>query len=180
MKRTLLLALAGIAFAGAAWAQQPAPGTLPAKGVINAKVTEATLNKTVCKPGWTKEVRPPTRYTNPLKVRALSLHPELEDRDIRHYELDHKISEEDGGDPIDLDNLRLQPYATAFGAKKHQCNPRVYGYTAECKDIIETALHRDICAGRISLKDARAILLDDDTRWIAELVRRYPKYAITN
>jgi len=180
--RTLLAALLAIAFAGAAFAQDPAPGTIPAKGVINLDVTEATLEKTVCKPGWTKEVRPPTSYTNALKRKMLAAHPELEDRDPTHYELDHKLSEEDGGDPRHPDNLRLQPWATAFGAEGHACDPKQYGYTAECKDIVETVLHRDLCAKpqRVTLEEVRDILLDDDSRWIDELVRRYPKYALTD
>ena len=183
MIRTFLLALAGIAFAGAAFAQQPAPGTVYAEGVINPDVTPATLKRTVCKPLWTKKVRPPTSYTNKLKLAQLAAHPELKDRNPAHYEGDHKISEEDGGHPSDPANIRLQPWATAFGAKQHTCNPQKYGYTAECKDIIETALHRDLCAkphAKITLDAAREILTGDDEKWIAELVRRFPKYAISD
>jgi hypothetical protein len=40
-------------------------------GVLNPAVTQATIRGTICRPGWTRIVRPPVSYTNPLKLRGL-------------------------------------------------------------------------------------------------------------
>lgn len=62
------------------------------------------------------------------------------------YEIDHLISLEIGGSN-DIKNLWPQPYAGPLGA--HQ------------KDIIENALHRQVCAGKISLSDAQTCISQD-------------------
>src|SRR2546430_13662847 len=40
-------------------------------GVLNPDVTQATIGSTICVHGWTKTIRPPTDYTNALKVRQM-------------------------------------------------------------------------------------------------------------
>lgn len=45
-----------------AWAGDlPDPQLTP--GVTNPDVTQATIDKTICVPGWTKTIRPPASYT---------------------------------------------------------------------------------------------------------------------
>src|SRR5205809_27544 len=73
----------------ASWAITP--------GVLNPDVTQATVRSTICVSGWTRTVRPPTDYTNRLKVvgmRAYGLHGSSHD-----YQEDHLISLELGGNP---------------------------------------------------------------------------------
>ena len=65
----------------------------------------------------------------------------LEGADPRDLELDHLISLELGGDPLDSLNLWPEPWANPDGA--HQ------------KDAVENALHRLVCAGKLSLTDAQ-------------------------
>jgi hypothetical protein len=40
-------------------------------GAINPDVTQATIGKTICVPGWTAKIRPPVAYTNLLKTALL-------------------------------------------------------------------------------------------------------------
>jgi hypothetical protein len=80
----------------------------------------------LCSSGFTtKSVRPPTSYTNKLK-----------NLEIGDYELDHLISLEIGGNPVDPKNLWLQPWERR-GARFLPA-----GEGAESKDVIENRLHR--------------------------------------
>lgn len=40
-------------------------------GAINPDVTQATIGKTICVPGWTAKIRPPVAYTNLLKTSQM-------------------------------------------------------------------------------------------------------------
>ena len=106
-------------------------------GVLNLAVTQRSLAQTVCKPGWTRTVRPPVSYTNALKLRQL-----------RQYRLrgppaafqeDHLISLELGGNPTDPRNLWPEPY------------PR-----AKAVDQIENDLNHRLCTGSLTLAQAQA------------------------
>jgi len=57
------------------------------------------------------------------------------------YEEDHLISLELGGHPTDPKNLWPEPWEGEWGARK--------------KDVIETYLHRQVCAGKIQLIEAQ-------------------------
>jgi hypothetical protein len=112
----------------ASWALTP--------GVVNPDVTQATLRATVCHKGWTRTVRPPTSYTNALKLRQM--------RALRlrgppsAYQEDHLISLELGGNPTDPRNLWPEPYPRA----------------AEV-DRIENELNARLCSGAITLDEAQ-------------------------
>jgi hypothetical protein len=105
-------------------------------GVVNPAVTQATLRTTVCRRGWTRTVRPPTAYTNALKLRQLRA------RGLRGppsgYQEDHLISLELGGSPTDPRNLWPEPYPRA----------------AEV-DRVENELNARLCSGAITLDDAQ-------------------------
>lgn len=112
----------------ASWTRTP--------GVVNLEVTRATIRQTICVQGWTRTVRPPTGYTNDLKVRQM--------REYRlggspsDYQEDHLISLELGGHPTDPRNLWPEP-------RPH----------AEEVDKIENELNRQICSGEITLDEGR-------------------------
>jgi hypothetical protein len=105
-------------------------------GALNPAVTPATLAQTVCIPGWTATIRPPTEYTNHLKTVQLAQYgfsgaP-------ADYQEDHFISLGLGGNPTDPRNLWPEPW------------PR-----ARAVDTVERDLHDKLCRGRLSLAEVQ-------------------------
>jgi hypothetical protein len=138
---------------------QPAPGTcqyrtaangqtLPdpncTPGAISPKVTQDTLDTTICRTGYTKSIRPPASIT------------EIEKREnaaaygytglLKGVEYDHLVPLEVGGDPNDPRNLWIEPGASP--------NP---------KDGVESKLHQLVCEGRVPLAAAQEAIADDWT-----------------
>ena len=105
-------------------------------GALNPLVTQATIDSTVCVQGWTKTVRPPTSYTDDLKLRQLREYGRTGPPSA--YQEDHFISLELGGDPADPRNLWPEPYPRAAKV-----------------DRIENELNADVCSGRLTLADAQ-------------------------
>jgi len=105
-------------------------------GVVNPDVTQTNLARTVCKHGWTRTVRPPTDYTNALKLK------QMRDYGVSgspsQYQEDHLISLELGGHPTDPRNLWPEPY------------PR-----ASELDTIENQLNGKVCSGELTLDEAQ-------------------------
>ena len=105
-------------------------------GVVNPAVTRATIRGTICRKGWTRTVRPPTSYTNALKLRQMRA------RGLRGppsaYQEDHLISLELGGNPTDPRNLWPEPFPRA----------------AEV-DRIENELNARLCSGGLTLDQAQ-------------------------
>ena len=105
-------------------------------GVLNPDVTQANIDTTICKHGWTRTIRPPTSYTNDLKrkqVREYAVGGALDD-----YQEDHLISLELGGHPTDPRNLWPEPYPRASEV-----------------DSIENELNARVCSGQLSLEQAQ-------------------------
>jgi hypothetical protein len=105
-------------------------------GALNPAVTQATLATTVCIPGWTATIRPPTEYTNHLK--AVQLQEYGFPGSPADYQEDHFVSLGLGGNPTDPHNLWPEPW------------PR-----ARAVDSIERHLHEELCAGKRSLADVQ-------------------------
>ena len=131
----MLLATVGTAasFAGASpivasWKLTP--------GVLNRAVTQHTIAETICVRGWTRTVRPPTSYTNRLKL--IQMRQYHESGSPSRYEEDHLIPLELGGHPTSPKNLWPEPH------------PR-----ADSVDQIETALKRRVCRRALTLAQAR-------------------------
>ena len=105
-------------------------------GVVNPDVTQQNIATTICKHGWTRTIRPPTDYTNALKLK------QMRDYGVggspQQYQEDHLISLELGGHPTDTRNLWPEPYPRA----------------AEM-DSIENDLNTKVCSGAMSLDDAQ-------------------------
>jgi hypothetical protein len=105
-------------------------------GVVNPDVTQRDIAATICKQGWTRTIRPPTGYTNALKLK------QMREYGVRgspsQYQEDHLISLELGGHPTDARNLWPEPY------------PR-----ASDMDSIENDLNAKVCSGAMSLDDAQ-------------------------
>lgn len=105
-------------------------------GVVNPAVTQATIRSTICRRGWTRTIRPPTEYTNELKLKQMRRYGV--GGSPRAYQEDHLVSLELGGHPTDPRNLWPEP------------RPR-----AEEVDSIENDLNAKICGGEISLDAGR-------------------------
>jgi hypothetical protein len=105
-------------------------------GVLNPDVTQANIRSTICRHGWTATIRPPTSYTNALKVKQMRQYGEA--GSPSDYQEDHLISLEMGGNPTDPRNLWPEPY------------PR-----ASQMDQIENQLNSEICDGQLTLAQAQ-------------------------
>ena len=105
-------------------------------GVLNPDVTQQTIATTICKPGWTKTIRPPTDYTNALKLKQMREYGVP--GSPTQYQEDHLISLELGGDPTDPRNLWPEPYPRASDV-----------------DSIENDLNAKVCSGGLSLEAAQ-------------------------
>jgi hypothetical protein len=132
----LLLAVAYLQPHGTASKGPYAADPARTPGVVNPDVTQQNITSTVCKHGWTRTVRPPTDYTNALKVK------QMREYGVRGsptaYQEDHLISLELGGHPTDPRNLWPEPY------------PR-----ASEMDTIENQLNGKVCSGELTLDEAQ-------------------------
>lgn len=111
-----------------------------ASGALNPDVTQATIGQTICMSGYTDSIRPPTSFTDALKVQqlaALGLSGQLS-----AFEEDHIIPLELGGAPRDSANL--QPVRLALAVHD---------------DALETSLSHAVCAGTLTLAAAQAQIL---------------------
>jgi hypothetical protein len=120
-------------------------------GVADPAVTQANIATTICRPGYTKTVRPPESVTRPEKLASMKAYG---DAGSPHaYEYDHLISLELGGAPNDLRNLWPEPGASP--------NP---------KDRVENRLHKLVCAGSMTLATAQRKIATD---WVKEYHRLF-------
>ena len=117
-------------------------------GATNPDVTQASIKQTICVSNWTKTVRPPTSYTKKLKEQQIAEYG-YTDTDPTHYEEDHLISLQLGGHPTDPKNLWPEPYMLKCGAR--------------IKDVLESRLKRNVCAGKITLRAAQKAIAQN---WI--------------
>ncbi|MGB8005020.1 MAG: hypothetical protein WCF27_12265 [Gaiellaceae bacterium] len=141
--RTLLFAIALLLLALALFSHHGSPSRGPYQadaartpGVLNPDVTQATIGSTVCVRGWTRTVRPPTSYTNALKVKQMREYGV--GGSLSDYQEDHLISLELGGHPTDPRNLWPEPYPRASDV-----------------DSIENDLNAKVCSGALTLAAAQ-------------------------
>lgn len=131
----------------------PNPRLTP--GAINPAVTQANIRQTICVRGYSESIRPPESYTEPLK-RELIARYGYADRRLGHFELDHLVSLELGGNPTAPSNLWPQPHDVAGG------------WGSYTKDHLENTLHRLVCRGQLPLAQAQYDIAHD---WIAAYKR---------
>jgi hypothetical protein len=113
--------------------QLPDPRCTP--GAVDPAVTQGNIRQTICRPGYTKTVRPPASATNRFKFDVA--YPAYGDPASEKTELDHLVSLELGGSN-DAANLWPETPTTP--------NP---------KDKVENALHAAVCHGRVTLAAAQ-------------------------
>jgi len=131
----------------------PNPRLTP--GAINPAVTQANIHSTICVHGYTRSVRPPEQYTERLKRFQIREYG-YKDRKLWHYEEDHLVPLEVGGNPTSPKNLWPEPYKVAGG------------WGAHIKDHLENRLNHMVCRGEISLAKAQRMIA---TNWIAAYKR---------
>lgn len=137
----LTILIAGMATAG----DLPNLHTTP--GVVRTGLSKATI----CTIKWGKDER---HVTQKMKRQVFSFYgytgyddPRCVPAGKRTCEIDHLISRELGG-ADDVNNLWPQAYGTS-------------PWNALLKDKLENRLHKEMCAGHISLKTARGMLVND-------------------
>lgn len=121
----------------------PDPSCTP--GATNPAVTQANIDVTICRSGWTETVRPPESYTEALKYTDMAAYGDT--GSAGGYEEDHFIPLELGGSPTSQLNLWPEPGASP--------NP---------KDAVEDAAKRAVCDGNMTLAAAQKAIATD---WIA-------------
>jgi hypothetical protein len=119
------------------------PDTACTPGLPDPRVTQDNIHTTICISGYTKTVRPSTRYTNALKVQQIKQYG-YADTNLADYEEDHLIPLELGGHPTDPRNLWPEPRAGDNAATN--------------KDRVENALHKKVCAGLVTLMSAQTAI----------------------
>ncbi len=129
----------------------PDPTCTP--GATDPRVTQDNIDSTICVPGYTKTVRPPVSYTEPLKFKIMDAYGHTDS--AGNYELDHLIPLELGGAPSDVRNLWPEP---------HYTTPNSYD-----KDTLENYLHRQVCSGTIELQTAQKEIVSNWVRYWAEI-----------
>ncbi len=105
-------------------------------GWYNPFVNQSNIHNTICISGYTATIRPVYSYTSNLK--KLELRYRRMPGTVSDYELDHFIPLELGGNPYDTRNLWMEAWANA-----HKSDP------------YENQLHKMVCNGSITLKQAQ-------------------------
>ena len=155
--RNAVLALSALLVAaadGAAGADLPDLGKTPG-------VTRALTKKKICSIKWGRDER---HVSTAMKRQAFAAYGYSGNDDARciptpagrHCEVDHLISRELGGADV-LKNLWPQSYGGG-------------PWNAVRKDRIENRLHREVCAGRLTLAQARRMIVTD---WTAAYVKYF-------
>ena len=119
--------------------QLPDPRCTP--GSIDPDVTQADIQSTICKKGWTATVRPPEAQTERFKYDVA--YPHYGTPPGERTELDHLVPLELGGSN---DATNLWPE---------------YPPSPNPKDKVEDALNHAVCDGRVSLARAQAAIASD-------------------
>jgi hypothetical protein len=151
--------LAASAASPSAIQPQPAPGSCHARGsglfslpdlrctpgAIDPTVTQANIDSTICRYGYTDRVRPPEWITEPEKHASLASYGDT--APIYEYEYDHLVPLELGGARNDPRNLWPEP-----------------GPSPNPKDELEDRLHQLVCDGQVTLVAAQLAIARN---WVA-------------
>jgi hypothetical protein len=112
---------------------------------VSPAVTQANIQTTICRSGYTETVRPPESVTEAEKKASLAAYGDP--GPLHDYEYDHLVPLELGGADNDPRNLWPEPGASP--------NP---------KDALEDRLRSMVCAGELTLAAAREEIAVD---WVS-------------
>ena len=124
-------------------------------GAFNPRVTQETIEQTICMPGYTKELRPSTNITYFVKQRLLK-RSGRDRAEAFQYKLDHIVPVSLGGHPSKIENFELQRRGAANRKRKSE---------------IEAKRPCLVCSGEVTLADAQREFSND---WQAA----YDRYAL--
>lgn len=123
-------------------------------GATDPSIAQDNIDAVICRPGYSRSVRPPYAVTAPLKRRMMDAqHP---GEPMSAYERYHSIPISLGGAPLDARDLWLEPRQVLANAGD--------------KNVLVYVLWRLVCTGQIPLKVAQDDIYHD---W----ARAYPLYA---
>lgn len=122
-----------------------ARGPLPDKECTPGAVKEGVTAEQICTKGYARSVR---NVRNTVKKEVYRSYG-ITHRILGEHEVDHLVSLELGGSN-DIANLWPEPADPRPGFRE--------------KDKVENYLHREVCAGKITLKDAQEKIASD---WVA-------------
>lgn len=134
------------------------PNPILTPGAANPEITQANINQTICKKGYTSGIDihgVPVRHVSESTKQQVYKEYGIDRTIGGPYEVDHLISLELGGSNH-IKNLWPQSYTTQ-------------PYNARTKDALENRLHAMVCSGKISLAQAQKEISTD---WISA----YRKY----
>lgn len=132
--------------------KEPLPDPACTPGAVNPKVTQATLGTTICRSGYTSDIRPPANITGREKKANATSYSYT--ASLRDAEYDHLISLELGGDPNDPRNLWVEPPSPGHRPGSGPNND---------KDKVESVLHSAVCQKRVTLTAAQQAIATDWT-----------------
>lgn len=141
----------------------PDPSCTP--GAYNPAVTQATLNTTICKSGYTATIRPPEAVTEPEKYKSMKQYG-LPSTDATKVEFDHLVSLELGGAANSPLNLWPELHKVIVAGREEG------SYT---KDAVEDRLNALVCDGKLSLVAAQTAIATDWTMAYQEYVGKLPR-----
>jgi hypothetical protein len=132
---------------------QPLPDSTCTPGVVSAAVTQANLDATICRSGYSSSVRAPESETESFKKKIMVSY--AEPGSLSDYELDHLVSLELGGSN-DAGNLWPELNDHPSGA-------------INSKDLVENALHSAVCDRAVTLAEAQNAIATDWTTALKSL-----------
>jgi len=112
---------------------------------------------------------PPLSYTNTLKTQQLAA-AHAADTGLSHWEEDHLVSLELGGHPRDARNLWPERWGTPGQPLTSRGPFPAHLVGAKAKDTVENRLHREVCHGTLTLREAQFIIATDWFRYYREKV----------
>jgi hypothetical protein len=125
----------------------PLPASAQLADVLNDAVTQATIEKTICREGYLKSIQPPAAYMDGVKKNMLAMRGMDAVRQGSAYAVVHIVPLALGGHPRNPENLMLQPLEGPLGVQK--------------KQKLDLRLSRMVCARQITLVDARLCIRKD-------------------
>ena len=134
---------------------QPLPDLKCTPGAVSPAVTQANLDSTICKSGYTATIRPSSYVTGKEKKANAASYGYTGPMGDAEY--DHQISLEIGGDPNDPRNLWVEPPSPGH---KPGAGPN------NDKDKVENKLHTAVCKRTVTLIQAQTAIA---TNWTTAL-----------
>jgi hypothetical protein len=114
-----------------------------------------TSVESICRGGSTKQYRPPSSYTDKLKVQQIAEYG-YKDTSTKDYEEDHLVSLELGGEGSDPKNLWPEAHTGEYGSYS--------------KDQVENWLHLQICSGTMTPEEAQKGIATDWRQYIPKVL----------